>query len=141
MGSSDNRRFPRLPHVGSKQIVHVDAGQNAQNNFILTENLSASGIKFTTNSVLKDAQFFLIYLNDQLMRDLSGLYEHKKTWVSAGEYYLAKVVWAKEIDTGIFEIGASFVEKSGCREEELATLTELMNITALEKLPGRLHAN
>lgn len=72
------------------------------------------------------------------MRDLSGLYEHKKTWVSAGEYYLAKVVWSKEIDTTehIYEIGAAFIEKSGCHEDELAALTELMNITALQKLPN-----
>src|SRR3989338_3368681 len=107
MMTSDNRRFPRIPHVSSRQIVHIDDAQNPHKNLILTENLSASGIKFTTNSRLELGQFFLIYLNDLLMRDINSLYGHKKSWLKAGDYYLTKVVWAKEVDVSepVYEIG------------------------------------
>jgi hypothetical protein len=143
MTSSDNRRFPRIPHVSSRQIVHVDDAQNPHKNLILTENLSASGVKFTTNSKLALAQFFLIYLNDQLMREIDSLYSHKKSWLKAGDYYLTKVVWVKEIDpaASIYEIGAAFIEKDECREEELATFTELMNVRTLQDLPLRPAVN
>jgi hypothetical protein len=143
MSSAENRRFPRIPHVTSRQIIHVDMLQNPQRTLILTENLSASGIKFTTNCKLSVSQFFLLYLNDQLMREIHDVYQDKKRWLKAGDYYLTKVVWVKEIDkeAGIFEIGASFLEKECCREEDLATFTELMNINILEKLPRGLTLN
>lgn len=137
MNTSENRRFPRVPHVSSRQIIHVDPAQNPRRNLILTENLSASGIKFTTNNRLENSQFFLIYLNDLLMHEINSLSEQRSRWVRAGDYYLMRVVWIKEIDVqaGVCEIGASFIEKEYCREEELATFTELMNINVLEKLP------
>lgn len=143
MKSSENRRFPRIPHVSSRQIVHVDDAQNPHKNLILTENLSASGVKFTTNSRLCLGQFFLIYLNDQLMREIDSLYGHKKSWLKAGDYYLTKVVWVRELDptNSVYEIGAAFIEKDDCREAELATFTELMNVKTLQELPLRATVN
>lgn len=143
MSSSENRKYPRIPHVSSRQIIHLDPLQTPHRNLILTENLSASGIKFTTNCRLDSPQYFLIYLNDQLMHEINSLYRDRARWVKAGDYYLTKVVWAKEIKEteGLFEIGAAFIEKEGCRAEDLATFTELMNVSMLEKLPQRLNVN
>lgn len=143
MTTLDNRRFPRIPHVSPRQIVHVDGGQNPHKNLILTENLSASGIKFTANSKLAVGQYFLIFLNGELMRDVDSLYAHKKAWIKSGDYYLTRVVWAKELDDtdSLFEIGAAFIEKDVAREEDLATFTELLNVNALERLPQRPSVN
>lgn len=143
MSLSDNRRYPRIPHVSSRQIIHLDLLQTPHRNLILTEDLSASGVKFTTNNRLDLSQYFLIYLNDQLMHEINSLYRERAHWVRAGDYYLTKVVWAKEIgDTdGFYEVGAAFVEKEGCRVEDIATFTELMNVSMLEKLPQRLNVN
>ena len=135
MVASENRRFPRIPHVISRQIVHLD--QNGpKKNLILTENLSASGIKFTTQNQLLQGQYFLIYLNDQLMKEIRSLYERKQSWVKAGDYYLAKVVWIQDVNKGegVFEVGAAFVKKDTCRTEEIETLTELMNISMMDHL-------
>lgn len=132
----ENRRFPRIPHVTSRQIVHLDQ-DGPKKNFILTENLSASGIKFTTHNHLEEGLYFLIYLNDQLMKEIRSLYEKKQSWVKAGDYYLAKVVWVTEIrkDQSVFEIGAAFVKKDNCRTGEIETLTDLMNISMMDNLP------
>lgn len=135
MATPENRRFPRIPHATSRQIVHLD--QNGpRKNFILTENLSASGIKFTTHNPLEEGQLFLIYLNDQLMKEIRSLYEKKQNWIKAGDYYLAKVVWAQDIkkEPGVFDIGATFVQKDNCRSNEIETLTDLMNISMMDNL-------
>ena len=135
MVASENRRFPRIPHVISRQIVHLDQS-GPKKNLILTENLSASGIKFTTQNQLLQGQYFLIYLNDQLMKEIRSLYERKQSWVKAGDYYLAKVVWIQDVNKGesVFEVGAAFVKKDTCRTEEIETLTELMNISMMDHL-------
>lgn len=136
MVAPENRRFPRIPHVTSRQIVHLDQS-GPKKNFILTENLSASGIKFTTHNILEEGQYFLIYLNDQLMKEIRSLYEKKQSWVKAGDYYLAKVIWISKIrkDENVFEIGAAFVKKDNCRSDEIETLTDLMNISMMDNLP------
>lgn len=136
MSGPENRRFPRIPHVISRQIVHLDQS-GARKNYILTENLSASGIKFTTNHNLEQGQLFLIYLNDQLMKEIRSLYEKKQNWVKAGDYYLAKVVWANDAkkEQAVFEVGAAFVQRDSCKSDEIQTLTELMNVSMMDSLP------
>lgn len=132
MNDSDNRRFPRIAHVTSRQIVRIDESQNPKKNFVLTENLSGCGIKFTTNEKIKDDTHFLIYLNDMLVKDLN---QNGKNLLKSGDYYLCKVVWAKEIRPKIFEIGAAFLEKKTCDSDQIETFTELVNISMLDSLP------
>lgn len=143
MTSRDNRRFPRIPHVTSRQIIHLDDGQNPRRHLILTENLSASGIKFTTNNLVHPAQYFLIYLNDAVMHELRALDRASARWVRAGDHYLTRVVWVLEIPAtpGIFDVGAAFIERESLREDMLATFTELLNLSVLEKLPAGIAAN
>lgn len=142
MSQSENRRFPRIDHVSSKQIIHVDSLQNPQKNLILTENLSASGIKFTTNTSLQVGLFFLIYLNDQLMHEIRKKFQDQTHWIRAGDYYLTKVVRLKTLDEkeNMFEVGAAFIEKDGCCMEDLEIFTELMNISMLHKLPASIRS-
>lgn len=113
----------------------MDANQNPKKNLILTENYSASGVRFTTNEELDSSQFLLIYLNDQLMREINS---DKAQWVRSGDYYLTRVVWSKpsKEDSGNWDVGVEFIERATCRPEDLETFTELMNVRMLEKVSG-----
>lgn len=133
MSSAEKRRYPRIHHVSSREMVHLDQNQNPKKNFILTENYSASGVRFTTNESLTPNQFLLIYLNDQLMREIN---KDNAKWLKSGDYYLTRVVWAKtsESSDNGFDVGVEFIEKQKCQEEDLEVFTELMNIRMLEKV-------
>lgn len=132
----ENRKFPRIPHVTSRQILSFDGGNNTKENLVLTQNLSASGIKFTTNGVLESEQCFLICLNDHLMQQIRTLFEEHEDFLRAGDYYLTKVVWVNEVkkNQGIYEVGASFLRKTECGPKDVDTLTELMNAQMLKEL-------
>lgn len=132
MGTAENRRFPRIDHVSPRQIVRVDDSENPQKNFVITENLSGSGIKFTTNSALKSSSYFLVYLNDALLSDIG---QNSENLLKSGDYYLCKVVWSNEIRSNAYEVGAAFLEKKSCQSQDIDTFTELVNITMLDLLP------
>lgn len=133
MTTIENRRYPRIHHVSSREIVHLDQEQNPKRHVILTENFSASGVRFTTNEKLTPSQFLLIYFNDQLMREIN---HNQSQWLRSGDYYLTRVVWVKtsSFDTQTFEVGVEFIEKQACGVEDLETFTELMNVTMLESV-------
>ena len=133
MSTIENRRYPRIHHVSSREMIHLDGEQNPKRNLILTENFSASGVRFTTNEVLQPSQFLLIYLNDQLMREINQNNSH---WLRSGDYYLTRVVWAKNssFDAQTFEIGVEFIEKNACDAQDLESFTELMNVRMLESV-------
>jgi hypothetical protein len=137
--AADKRRFPRIDHVASEQIVRLVSDQTPRLNFILTQNFSASGIKFTTAEELLPGTDFLLYLNPALVPELGGA---SAKWVHAGDHYLTRVVWVKRLatpgnqaTTPLFEVGAAFVEQSTCRIDEIHHLTELLNVSMLERLP------
>jgi hypothetical protein len=119
--------------VSSREIIHLDQNQNPKKNLILTENYSASGVRFTTNEKLESQQFLLIYLNDQLMREIN---KDNAGWVKSGDYYLTRVVWARPTQESkpSFNIGVEFIEKKNCNHKDLEVFAELMNVRMLEKV-------
>lgn len=131
MTTAEKRRYPRIHHVSSREMIHLDQNQNPKKNLILTENFSASGVRFTTNEPLKPAQFLLIYLNDQLMREIN---QNNAVWVRSGDYYLTRVVWVRPAKTQEknFDVGVEFIEKNKCDAKDLEIFTELMNIRMLD---------
>ncbi|MBF0107465.1 MAG: hypothetical protein HQM16_19325 [Deltaproteobacteria bacterium] len=129
---TENRRYPRISHVTSRQIVRLDGSQTPQKNIILTQNLSACGIKFTTNEFITPASHFLIYLNNVVVNDVI---KDTRTFLKSGDYFLAKVAWCKELKRDYYEIGASFLEKNSCKARDIDTFTELVNISMLDLLP------
>lgn len=142
MNTQENRQFPRIPHMSSRHIVHFDAKKAVKKDIILTENLSASGIKFTTNCDLKKGHYFLIDLHDQLMQEFQSLFADKHSWIKSGDYYLMQVVWSQEIEKNqdVFEIGAAFVQKDQCKMAEIETLTKLMSAQVIEELAPQIAA-
>lgn len=130
--NTENRRFPRIHHVSSRQIIRVDDTQTPQQNIVLTENLSSCGIKFTTNSKIESPSYFLIYLNDLLLRDIKI---NSANLLKSGDYYLARVVWCQKVRGPFHKIGAAFLERQNCQEQEIETFTELVNISMLDLLP------
>lgn len=132
MNPADKRRFPRIHHVSSRQIIRIDDSQTPQQNIVLTENLSGCGIKFTTNSKIESTSYFLIYLNDLLLKDVEI---NSANLLKSGDYYLARVVWCKNLRGLYREIGANFLEKKNCESQDIDTLTELVNISMLDLLP------
>lgn len=130
---NDKRRYPRISNVSAQQIFRLDLAQNPVKNLVLTENLSACGIKFVSQEVLPPATYFLIYLNDAVLAEIKQSGTH---WIRSGDQYLAKVIWSKQQgDATSFEIGACFLEKSTGDVDEIQTLTELINLSTLENLP------
>lgn len=130
---NDKRRYPRVHNVSAQQIFRLDPAQNPVKNLVLTENLSACGIKFVSQEVLSPATYFLIYLNDAVLAEIKQKSTH---WIRSGEQYLAKVIWSKKQgDAASFEVGACFLEKSTGDVDEIQTLTELINLSTLENLP------
>lgn len=132
MNHEENRRFPRIPHVTSRQIVRLDSSQNPQRNIIFTKNLSACGIKFSTNENLNTASYFLIYLNDIVLKEL---HQNGENLLKSGNFFLAQVVWSRQVEKFHYEIGASFLEKQTCQSQEFETFTELVNVSMLDSLP------
>ena len=128
MEQTDNRKYPRIPQFFSKSILHLDESQVAKENVILIENISANGIKFTSNQNLPNHQIFLLSLDEQVEAELQKLYPDH-AWVSSGENILAKIVWTDEIqkDQGVYSYGATFVDKKDCHIEDLETFTHLVN--------------
>ena len=130
---NDKRRYPRVSNVFTQQIFRLDPAQNPVKNLVLTENLSACGIKFVSQENMAPATYFLIYLNDAV---LTAIQQNGSHWVRSGDQYLAKVIWSKKQNqTPSFEIGACFLEKSTGDVDEIQTLTELINLSTLENLP------
>lgn len=132
MTQKENRRYPRISHVTSRQIVRLDNSQTPQKNIILTQDLSACGIKFTTNEKLAPASYFLIYLNNLVLNEIN---KNHQSFLKSGDYFLAKVVWSKLLEDQSYEIGAAFLEKNSCKAREIDTFTELVNISMLDLLP------
>lgn len=133
MGTPDNRKFPRISHVESRQIIRLDDSQTPKKNLILTENLSASGMKFSTNQHLENGTLFLIYLNDILIDDMAI---NKNNLLKSGDYYLCQVVRCKALPQNCYEIGAAFFDRQSARSSDMETFTELVNISMLESLPS-----
>lgn len=135
MSDANKRKFPRIHHVTSKEIIHLDGGQNPRQNMIVTQNVSSAGVKFTTNEMLKEAQYFLIFLNDVLIRNLN---KDVKSLIRSGDYYLTKVAWIKKVEEyeDMFDVGAAFIEKQNCSSEDIDVFTELMNAKMLNLLPS-----
>ncbi len=133
MSSAENRRYPRIHHVSSREIVHLDHDQNPKRHLILTENFSASGVRFSTGEALQPRQHLLIYLNDQLVRDINK--DHSE-WIRSGDYYLTRVVWVQPDPASpqTFEVGVEFIEKKSCASVDLEIFTELLNVRMLEKV-------
>ena len=134
METSENRRFPRIAHISPRQIVRLDDAEVPQKNLIVTENLSASGIKFTTNVDLKMSSYFLVFLNDVLLRDID---QNSKNLLKSGDHFFCKVVWSRALRSSTYEIRACFLEKQGCQSEDIDSFTELVNVTMLDILPER----
>lgn len=126
----EQRRFPRIDRITPEQILRLSSDQSPKQNTILTRNVSASGVCFTTGDNLVPGTFFLIYLNPQSLPEIGG---HPETWVRSGDYYLARVVRAKRLQDD-FEIGATFVNKAVCQVDELLHFTELMNARMLSAM-------
>ncbi len=135
MNDADKRRFPRIHHVSSRELIHIDDAQTPEKHVVLTENLSACGIKFTTNAPLVMDAAFLIYLNDVLVADMDM---NAKNLLKSGDYYLARVVWAKQMQNDFTEIGAAFLEKKNCASEDIDTFTELVNVSMLDLLGDQI---
>lgn len=137
LDAANKRRFPRIDYVASEQIIRISSDQTPRQNVILTQNVSASGIKFTTAEEFLPNSDFLLYLNPQLIPELG----HDATqWVRAGDHYLARVVWVKRIDgKSLYEVGATFADKSTCRADAIQKLTELLNVSMLQRLPLHVH--
>lgn len=133
MSGKENRRFPRISHVESRQIIRLDESQTPQKNLILTENLSASGLKFTSNQNLTSGTLFLIYLNDVLIHDM---HLNKNNLIKSGDYYLCKVVRTRTLKDGLYEIGSAFFDRKAAHSEDMETFTELVNISMLDSLPS-----
>lgn len=130
---NDKRRYPRVNNVSAQQIFRLDSAQNPIKNLVLTENLSACGMKFVSQVSLPPATYFLIYLNDAVLNEIK---ENGSHWIRSGDQYLAKVIWSKkQNDATSFEVGACFLEKSTGDVDEIQTLTELINLSTLENLP------
>lgn len=131
-GTFKERRFPRIAHVSSRQIIRLDDAQITQQNLVMTKNLSPVGVCFATSTELTPGSTFLIYLNnvevEHVCSDTSRL-------IKAGDHYLARVVWAKPVENNCFEIGASFFEREKSSLQEVELLTELVNASALEEMP------
>ncbi|OVE81842.1 hypothetical protein BVY03_02570 [bacterium K02(2017)] len=132
MSNAENRRFPRLDHVSSRQIIRLDQTQTPHRNIVLTQNLSACGIRFTTHDNLEKNTYFLIYLNEQ---NLESIHNSNQNFLRSGDYLLAKVVWNKTNPDKTFKIGAAFLEKEKAKSNEIETFTELVNISMLDLLP------
>lgn len=129
--TNDKRDFPRIDEVSSRQIILLNATQTPQKSFVLTANLSGSGIQFTTNSPLTEGHLFLIYLNDVLINDLKI---NRVNLVRSGDHYLCRVVWNQKQDNKT-QVGACFLERKLCNSDELETFVELVNLSTLDSLP------
>jgi len=131
MSNKDNRRYPRIHHVSSREMIHLDQEQNPKRHLVLTQNFSASGVRFATNENLQLGQFLLIYLNDQLIRDIN---KNHSQWLQSGDYYLTRTVWVRPSENSpqTFDVGVEFIEKQKCNPQDLETFTELMNVRMLE---------
>ena len=130
---NDKRRYPRVNNVFPRQVFRLDPAQNPVKNLVLTENLSACGIKFVSQESMTPATYFLIYLNDAVLAEIK---QSGANWIRSGDQYLAKVIWSKaQEQSQAFEVGACFLEKSGGDVSEIQTLTELINLSTLESLP------
>lgn len=132
MKPPDKRRFPRIAHVASSQIVRLDAFQNPVTNLVLTKNLSPCGIRFTTYQKIASPCTFLLYLNDILIKDLN---QNSQGLLKSGDHFLCQVIWSKRLSETSYEVGATFLEKKKCSAAQIETFTELVNISMLDLLP------
>jgi hypothetical protein len=131
-GRLDHRRFPRIERVSTRQIVRFTAAETPQKSHVMTRDVSAAGVKFSTTEVLSPASFFLAWLNDEVARAAAG---SNGACVRSGDYYLTRVVWTQKRDSGLYEVGARFVEKAECGLEHMELFTQLLNVCMMERLP------
>lgn len=131
MDSVDQRKFPRIRHITSRHIVTIDPLQTPKKNIVLTKNLSACGIRFTTNEPIPSSTYFLICLNAPMLTDLN---QNKQNLLQCGDFYLSCVIWSQPIKSNLYDVGARFVEKRPVNSHELETFTELVNINMLDQL-------
>ena len=90
---------------------------------VMTQNLSGSGIKFTTDIPLIENQSFLIYLNPILVDHLKL---NPAILIRSGDYFFCKIVWKKPIKSGC-EFGAKFIQSNELNDLELDHFVTLLN--------------
>lgn len=128
----ENRKFPRIPHVSSRQIIKLGQTKNEpQKSLVVTNNVSGCGVKFSTSNTFQNNELFLIYLNDLTAKDLQT---NGKTLLKSGDYYMAQVVWIQNLPDGNQEVGAEFLTKKDGDADRMQTFTELLNMSMLDSL-------
>lgn len=128
----ENRKFPRIPHVSSRQIIKLgQTKSDPQKGLVVTNNVSGCGIKFSTSNIFQNNELFLIYLNDVMAKDLQT---NGKSLLKSGDYYMAKVVWIQNLPNGNQEVGAEFLTKKEGDAQNMQTFTELLNVSMLDSI-------
>ncbi len=122
---TNQRRFPRIDHVSSRQIILLNSQNGTSCNAIMTQNLSARGVKFTSDTPLTMGQAFLIYLNPVL---IDSLKIDKQLLIRSGDYYFCHVMWTKPTAHGI-EVGAQFIESQKVSPSDIHHFVTLLNST------------
>lgn len=128
---SCKRRYPRIPFVSSRQIVHLDDAQTVHKNLVVTQNLSPVGICLRTQDSIKSGAYFLVYLNNVEIKEALPT---KKNLIKAGDYFLAQAVWSRPAERGLNDIGATFFEREDSSLREVEIFTELVNANAMDGL-------
>lgn len=129
----EHRRFPRIQRISTPQIVRFNDAKAPKQNHVMTRDVSAAGVKFSTTEKLLPASYFLAHLDDDVARTASRA---NAVCVRSGDYYLTRVVWIKKaLDSGLYEVGARFVEKTECGLEHMELFTQLLNVCMIERLP------
>jgi hypothetical protein len=128
----EKRRFPRIDKCAQQRILQLSSSNQLIKNFVLSQDISASGFKFRSPKNYKENELILVYLDDSLIDDLSI---NKARVMKAGHYFLGQVVWTKPLEDNVFfEVGCSFMELTKGDQDKIELFTRLMNEDIAEQI-------
>lgn len=130
---AENRLFPRIEWRSQQQAILLNEKSRLLKNLVLSQDISAAGIRFRSAHSFEGNPLFLIRFENNVA-ELRG---NQARVLKSGDFYLAKAVWHHESttkDDPFFEVGCCFVPQNQGSLEIVDQFTKLINRVVLEQI-------
>lgn len=124
----ERREFLRMEHTGPVKYQELKGGRLSRKSDILSKNISASGLLFTTENVPPALSSILkVELDDKM---LNVCHEIESDLLIMGKAVLGRVVRISEGEPGkSYDVGVCFLRRKNLSDQEI---TRLINETENE---------
>jgi hypothetical protein len=128
--ATDHRKSERVHHVRPQKVIRFSAYDfSPRSHVIVSADLSATGIRFTTKEPFQKDELCLLSLSDEKLKQLQAGFENKdQGWIHSGDCYLSQVVWTSDKNEGgACNVGARFLNLKDSSPDILEAFQKFMN--------------